>query len=185
MGDKARAVTEARAALEMAPHNVHPGIQRYGQALAARIFAWADAHDESIALLEQMSSQYPMIGPAEITRDPLYAIPLAGNPRYRKLETRLDAENCAEPGMEGSGLARFEGDQSISGATPTSSMSAGDSATCLPGPFCGICARGRRPGCAHFGGDGGEEVRAIFPVSGLRASEECVRSGVRCGLPFL
>jgi len=91
MGDKARAVTEARAALVMAPHNVHPGIQRYGRALAARIFAWADAHDESIALLEQMSSEYPMIGPAEITRDPLYAIPLAGNPRYRELETRLDA----------------------------------------------------------------------------------------------
>jgi hypothetical protein len=92
MGDKARAVTEARAALAMAPQNVHPGIQRYGQALAARIFAWARAQDESIALLEQMSSEYPMIGPAEITRDPLYAIPLASNPRYRELETRLDAK---------------------------------------------------------------------------------------------
>jgi tetratricopeptide (TPR) repeat protein len=92
MGDKARAVTESRAALAMAPQNVHPGIQRYGQALAARIFAWADAQDESIALLEQMSSEYPMIGPAEITRDPLYVIPLAANTLYRELETRLDAE---------------------------------------------------------------------------------------------
>lgn len=92
MGNKARAIVEARAALAMAPQNVHPGIQRHGQALAARIFAWADAHDESIALLEQMSSEYPMIGPAEIRLDPLYAIPLAGNARYRGLATRLDAE---------------------------------------------------------------------------------------------
>jgi hypothetical protein len=92
MGNKARAIIEARAALAMAPQNVHPGIQRHGQALAARIFAWADAHDESIALLEQMSSEYPMIGPAEITLDPLYAIPLAGNARYQELATRLDAK---------------------------------------------------------------------------------------------
>ena len=92
MGDKARAVTETRVALDMAPHNVHPGIQRYSQALAARIFAWADAHDESIALLEQMSSQYPMIGPAEITRDPLYSVPLAGNEKYRTLERSLESE---------------------------------------------------------------------------------------------
>jgi TolB-like protein/DNA-binding winged helix-turn-helix (wHTH) protein/Flp pilus assembly protein TadD len=91
-GDKVRAVAEARDALAMAPRNVHPGIQRYGRALAARIFAWAGAQDESIALLEQLSSEYPMIGPAEITRDPLYTIPLAGNARYRELESRLNAE---------------------------------------------------------------------------------------------
>jgi TolB-like protein/DNA-binding winged helix-turn-helix (wHTH) protein len=92
MGDKASAITGARAALAMAPQNVHPGIQRYGRALAARILAWADAQDESIALLEQLSNEYPMIGPAEITRDPLYTIPLAGNARYRELQARLDAE---------------------------------------------------------------------------------------------
>jgi tetratricopeptide (TPR) repeat protein len=92
VSDKARAVTEARAALAMAPQNVHPGIQRYGQALAARIYAWADAHDEAVALLQQMSSEYPMMGPAEITHDPLYAIPLGDKPRYRELKGRLDAE---------------------------------------------------------------------------------------------
>jgi TolB-like protein/DNA-binding winged helix-turn-helix (wHTH) protein/Flp pilus assembly protein TadD len=91
-GDKARAVSEVRAALGMAPQDVHPGIQRYGRALAARIFAWAGAHDESIALLERLSTEYPMIGPAEITRDPLYTIPLAANSRYRELESRLIAE---------------------------------------------------------------------------------------------
>jgi hypothetical protein len=47
-----------------------PYSQRSGQALAARIFAW---------VLEQMSSEYPMMGPAEITRDPRCAIPLAGH----------------------------------------------------------------------------------------------------------
>jgi tetratricopeptide (TPR) repeat protein len=91
-GDKARAVGEAHAALAMAPKNVHPGIQRYGRALAARILAWAGAADEAVALLEQLSTEYPMIGPAEITRDQLYTIPLAGNARYRILESKLEAE---------------------------------------------------------------------------------------------
>jgi TolB-like protein/DNA-binding winged helix-turn-helix (wHTH) protein/Flp pilus assembly protein TadD len=91
-GDKVKAIAVARDALAMAPQNVHPGIHRYGRALAARIFAWAGAQDESIRLLEQLSSEYPMIGPAEITRDPLYTIPLAGNARFRMLESRLNAE---------------------------------------------------------------------------------------------
>ena len=46
-------------------------------------------------LLEQLSTQYPMIGPAEITRDPLYAMPLAANARYQVLESRLEAEIAA------------------------------------------------------------------------------------------
>jgi tetratricopeptide (TPR) repeat protein len=91
-GDPSRAATEARAALEMAPRNVHPGIQRYGRALAAQILAWAGAGDEAVALLEQLSTEYPMIGPAEITRDPLYSKALAANARYRVLEAKLEAE---------------------------------------------------------------------------------------------
>jgi hypothetical protein len=36
-----------------------------------------------------------MVGPADITRDPLYALPLAGNARYQALERRLEAEIAA------------------------------------------------------------------------------------------
>jgi TolB-like protein/DNA-binding winged helix-turn-helix (wHTH) protein/Tfp pilus assembly protein PilF len=95
IGDKPKAALEARAALAMAPQHVHPGIQRYGRALAARILAWAGASDAALDLLEQLSTEYPMIGPAEVTRDPLYAIPLAGNARYRVLERKLEAEIAA------------------------------------------------------------------------------------------
>ncbi|HEU4780884.1 MAG TPA: winged helix-turn-helix domain-containing protein [Steroidobacteraceae bacterium] len=91
-GDKVKAVVEARAALVMAPRNIHPGIELYAQAQAARVLAWADAGGEAVTLLEQLSTQYPMFGPAEITRDPLYALPLAGNARYKVLERKLEAE---------------------------------------------------------------------------------------------
>jgi hypothetical protein len=95
IGDRPKAALEARAALAMAPEHVHPGIQRYGRALAARILAWAGAGDAAVDLLEQLSTQFPMIGPAEITRDPLYALPLAGNARYQALERKLEAEIVA------------------------------------------------------------------------------------------
>jgi TolB-like protein/DNA-binding winged helix-turn-helix (wHTH) protein len=95
IGDKPKAAVEARAALAMTPEHVHPGIQRYGRALAARILAWAGAGDAAVDLLEQLSTQYPTIGPAEITRDPLYARPLAGNARYQALERKLEAEIVA------------------------------------------------------------------------------------------
>ena len=94
-GDKYGAAQEARRALAMAPEKIHPGIERYSRALAARVLAWAGSGDEAVEILDQLSTQYPMIGPAEITRDPLYAVPLAGNARYKGLERKLEAEIAA------------------------------------------------------------------------------------------
>jgi TolB-like protein/DNA-binding winged helix-turn-helix (wHTH) protein len=91
-GNSAKAAQHARAALDMAPRNVHVGIQRYAPALAARILAWAGAEDEAVSLLERVSSGYPAIGPAEILRDPLYTMPLAGNARFGLLARRLHRE---------------------------------------------------------------------------------------------
>ena len=91
-GNRAKAAQHARAALDMAPRNVHVGIQRYAPALAARILAWAGAEDEAVSLLERVSSGFPTIGPAEILRDPLYTIPLARNARFGLLARRLHAE---------------------------------------------------------------------------------------------
>lgn len=98
-GDRVRAAEDARAALAMAPPNVHTGIQRYVRAQAARVLAWAGATDEAEHLLEQLSTAFPTIGPAEITRDPLYSIPLAEHPRYKVLEQRLEAEIAANQGL--------------------------------------------------------------------------------------
>jgi TolB-like protein/DNA-binding winged helix-turn-helix (wHTH) protein len=98
-GDRAGAIRDVRAALSLAPRDIHPGIQLYSRALAARILAWAEAGDEAVALLEQLSTEYPMSGPAEIVRDPLYAVPLAANPRYKELERRLEAEIAANQSL--------------------------------------------------------------------------------------
>jgi TolB-like protein/DNA-binding winged helix-turn-helix (wHTH) protein len=92
MGDKRTAIENTRRALRMAPRGIHPGIERYSRALAARIFAWAGAEDEAMNLLEQLSTEFPMLGPAEITRDPLYKAPLRNNIRYQALVQKLDAE---------------------------------------------------------------------------------------------
>jgi TolB-like protein/DNA-binding winged helix-turn-helix (wHTH) protein len=91
-GDRPGAAQEARRALAMAPQGIHPGIERYSRSLAARVLAWAGRGDEAVDILEQLSTQYPMAGPADITRDPFYAIPLAGNARYQALERKLEAE---------------------------------------------------------------------------------------------
>jgi hypothetical protein len=98
-GDRALAIRETRAALSLAPRDIHPGIQIYSRSLAARIFAWADAGDEAVKLLEQLSTEYPMAGPAEIVRDPLYAVPLATNPRYRELERKLEVKIAANQAL--------------------------------------------------------------------------------------
>jgi hypothetical protein len=95
MGDKATAIENTRRALRMAPRGIHPGIERYSQTLAARIFAWAGADREAVNLLEQLSTQFPMLGPAEITRDPFYGIPLRNSVRYQALVQKLDAEIAA------------------------------------------------------------------------------------------
>jgi hypothetical protein len=94
-GDKPGAAQEARRALAMAPKNIHTGIERYSRSLAARVLAWAGRGDEAVHILEQLSTEFPMVGPADVTRDPLYAVPLAGNARYQALERGLEAEIAA------------------------------------------------------------------------------------------
>lgn len=86
------AMQAAREALALMPRNGDTLRWRYASAVAARVFAWAGAADEAVALLEQLATLKPGLGPAEIARDPLYSIPLAGNPRYRTLVERLEIE---------------------------------------------------------------------------------------------
>jgi TolB-like protein/DNA-binding winged helix-turn-helix (wHTH) protein len=91
-GDKAQAITEARLGIEMAAADPRPSHSLYAKIIAARIYAWAGEEEEAVDLLEQLSSGFFTIGPAFITRDPLYAIPLVNNERYKELSKRLEAE---------------------------------------------------------------------------------------------
>jgi hypothetical protein len=91
-GNKAQAIADARAALAMTPGDRMPFMLLNANATAASIFAWAGAEDEAVALLEDLSKGLPGLGPAAITRDPLYAVPLKNNSRYKILEKKLEAE---------------------------------------------------------------------------------------------
>ena len=59
---------------------------------SARVLAWAGAKDEAVELLEGLSTGENGLGPAEITRDPLYTVPLAEHPRFQQLVARLEAQ---------------------------------------------------------------------------------------------
>jgi hypothetical protein len=91
-GDKVRAALEARVALELANKIPSIPVLIYAKTSAARVLAWSDAENESISLLEELSGQEFSVGPAAITRDPLFSRKLKQQPRYAALERRLEAE---------------------------------------------------------------------------------------------
>jgi len=91
-GHREQAVTAAREALTLMPRKLDTLRSRYASASAARVFAWAGAEDEAVALLEQLAAAKPGLAPAEVTRDPLYFTPLARNARYQALVARLEIQ---------------------------------------------------------------------------------------------
>lgn len=94
-GRNAEAVATARSALAMVPRDIKASRETYARATAAAILAWAGRRDEAVELLEDLSKGYPGVGPAEITREPIYSVPLAKNARYMALEKKLEAEIAA------------------------------------------------------------------------------------------
>ena len=56
----------------------------------AKIDAWCGGQDEAVALLGQLATTQPGIGPAQITRDPLLTVPLGQLPAYKALVDRLE-----------------------------------------------------------------------------------------------
>jgi tetratricopeptide (TPR) repeat protein len=91
-GDREKALVEARLALAAVGNTSNLAVTLYSQRTAARIYAWAGAHDEAMRLLEALSSSYPGVGPAAITRDPLFSLPLARNARWQALARTLEAQ---------------------------------------------------------------------------------------------
>jgi TolB-like protein/DNA-binding winged helix-turn-helix (wHTH) protein len=91
-GDAARARTAARDALDLAQKTGDKFIWVRTAAEAARAYAWSGAEEEALALLEELSTSVPGLAPAEISRDPLYSVPLASNARYRALSARMEEQ---------------------------------------------------------------------------------------------
>jgi hypothetical protein len=91
-GERDRAIAEARQAIGAIGTTSNLSVTVHGRMMAARIYAWAGAHDDALDLLEQLSGSYPGIGPAAIARDPLLSVPLAGHARWQALVRKLQAE---------------------------------------------------------------------------------------------
>jgi TolB-like protein len=94
-GDPDRAIALAREGLSLMPRSRNALYAAYAAAMAAAILAWSGERDEAAALLEQLADDVPGLAPANITRDPLYTQPLAGNARFQALSERLEAQMAA------------------------------------------------------------------------------------------
>jgi hypothetical protein len=94
-GDYAKGQAAASAALSLIPASRDALNRRYAAYLAARVYAWGGAKDQSVALLEELVTKVPGVGPATIIRDPLFTIPLKDNPRYQTLKVKLEAQMAA------------------------------------------------------------------------------------------
>ena len=88
-GEATVAASQGLEAIENVNNLIH---WRYAAAIAARVFAWANAKERAVDLLEALERARPGLRPAEITRDPIYRIPLDGNPAYVALCAALDRE---------------------------------------------------------------------------------------------
>lgn len=59
---------------------------------ANRVLAWSGAHAEAVKLLESLTRDYPGIGPAAVSRDPSFSVPLESNAQFRALAQKLEAK---------------------------------------------------------------------------------------------
>jgi tetratricopeptide (TPR) repeat protein len=100
-GHPAAAIRSAKASLELMPRT-YDAVTWIGVAMmAARIYAWAGDSKQADELPIQLATLSPGLPPAVITRDPLFAVPLANDPDYqalsRSLESQMTALNLQRP----------------------------------------------------------------------------------------
>jgi TolB-like protein len=95
-GNRSAAIAAAKEVLAFVPRLTDPNDWAFFAApRAARVLAWSGAQDQAAALLDELAEATPSDGPAKITRDPLYSVPLAGNKRYEQLTDRLESRILA------------------------------------------------------------------------------------------
>jgi hypothetical protein len=92
LGEHEAAIAAGREALELMPATRDTLSWLPTVSGAAAAYAWSGAEEQAVALLEEYSKARPGPGPAMITRDPLFTVPLARNARYRALADRLEAQ---------------------------------------------------------------------------------------------
>jgi hypothetical protein len=91
-GQREAALQAARAGLALMPRSKDALAWIGATTLGARVFAWNDAGDDAVALLEQLLTEQPGMLPGQIARDPLYTVSLARNPRFQTLLARLEEQ---------------------------------------------------------------------------------------------
>ncbi len=88
--DRKRAVEQARQALKLMSAEHDALIGPSNMALVAIVLAWAGESDEAVALVRRVID-VPIDFPAwGMVRDPLLAVPLAGNPAFEALKREVD-----------------------------------------------------------------------------------------------
>lgn len=98
-GDRARAAELARRALKAQLPDSNHATYIYARLMAARVFAWAGEPVEAVAMLGPLSTDFPGVGPATISRDPFYLRPLSGDPAWQALRARLEAQVAANAAL--------------------------------------------------------------------------------------
>lgn len=89
-GDCARARAAGNRALMQVARADNAVIWTTSASQVARVDAWCGAADEAVVLLQQISSGRPGVGPAVVTRDPLFTVPLSGVPAFQTLRDQLE-----------------------------------------------------------------------------------------------
>ncbi len=94
-GRPSQAIQSASASLALMPRS-REAVNWIGVAMiSARIYAWAGAATQADDLLKQLAVVSPGLPPASITRDPLFAMPLANDSGYQSLSRSLEAQMTA------------------------------------------------------------------------------------------
>jgi TolB-like protein/DNA-binding winged helix-turn-helix (wHTH) protein len=92
MGNCQRARAAGRGSLAFVSRSDNAVVWNQMAFLLARVDAWCGAPDEALALLQELATGRPGVGPAVITRDPLLTVPLGKLTAYRALVDRLESE---------------------------------------------------------------------------------------------
>ena len=90
-GDCDRARAAGKSALGMVARTDDALVWNERALELARVDAWCGAPEDAVALLRDLSSSRPGVGPSAITRDPLFTIPLAKAPSFRMLSQQLES----------------------------------------------------------------------------------------------
>ena len=93
LGDKRRAVERARRAVTLLTVDRDALLGPMVLGLAATVLAWAGQGDEAVQLLRRANAVPNFLPAWAMVRDPLLAVPLAGNPAFEALKREVDPPN--------------------------------------------------------------------------------------------